>query len=147
VEREAVRRWLEREGRIEALGAFRAAQQRSAEVIALIAATREQLRAIYAAKAPPAEMRQRKVEMFAKLRSTYRELRETGGGSPGFDRIFEQEPNNALLAAFSTYTQLVPAFEKLLAAAGGDLTVFYARAKELADLPPVERARALEARN
>lgn len=41
------------------------------------------------------------------------------------------DPNNALLASFATYTQLVPAFERLLQEEGGDLERFYARVKRL----------------
>jgi predicted aminopeptidase len=54
----------------------------------------------------------------------------------GFEAV---EPNNAVLASFATYTQKVPAFERLLAAEGGDLERFYARVRELAGLPRDER--------
>ena len=49
------------------------------------------------------------------------------------------EANNALLAAYATYTDKVPAFERLLAEAGGDLLRFYARVRELAKLPRAGR--------
>ena len=52
-------------------------------------------------------------------------------------------PSNALLASFATYSALVPAFERLLAERGGDLDLFYARVKELAQLDKAERARRL----
>jgi predicted aminopeptidase len=38
---------------------------------------------------------------------------------------------------------LVPAFERLLAQAGGDLPRFYAEVRRLAALPAAERAEAL----
>ena len=53
------------------------------------------------------------------------------------------EPNNALVAAFVTYSGKAPAFERLLAEAGGDLERFYARVKALARLPRAERDAAL----
>jgi predicted aminopeptidase len=61
---------------------------------------------------------------------------------PGFAG---QAPNNAVLAALATYTDLVPAFERLLAEAGGDLPAFYARAKAIAALEPRERETRLSA--
>jgi predicted aminopeptidase len=55
-------------------------------------------------------------------------------------RGFESaEPNNAFLASFATYTEKVPAFERLLAEAGGDLERFYERVRRLARLPRAER--------
>jgi predicted aminopeptidase len=52
-------------------------------------------------------------------------------GRTGSDPDFS--PNNALLASFATYSELVPAFERLLAAEGGDLERFYARVRTLAE--------------
>jgi predicted aminopeptidase len=66
-------------------------------------------------------MRERKRAEFAEL----------GKVLQAYPRLKEMEPNNALLAAFATYTQMVPAFEKLLAEEGGDLPKFYARVKAL----------------
>jgi predicted aminopeptidase len=54
-------------------------------------------------------------------------------------------PSNALLAAFASYSQLVPAFERTLADANGDLKAFYARVKALSHLDKAERTRVLEA--
>jgi predicted aminopeptidase len=54
----------------------------------------------------------------------------------GFENV---EPSNAVLASFSTYTQKVPVFERLLAEAGGDLPRFYARVLEFARLPRAAR--------
>jgi predicted aminopeptidase len=54
-------------------------------------------------------------------------------------------PSNALLAAFASYSQLVPAFERALAEANGDLNVFYARVRALSKLDKAERMRQLDA--
>ena len=65
---------------------------------------------------------------------------------PGYGRrASSRGPNNALLAAFSSYSQLVPAFERTLSESNGDLDVFYARVKALAKLEKAERTRVLEA--
>ena len=53
-------------------------------------------------------------------------------------------PNNALLAAFASYSQLVPGFERALAESNGDLQIFYARVKALSRLEKAERTRQLE---
>jgi predicted aminopeptidase len=145
VEQEGVRRWLVREGRAGEFDAFLAAQQRKREFIALLEETRERLEAVYRLELPPAELRARKRAEFDALRNRYEALKARWGGFAGFDRIVGREPNNALLVAFSTYTQLVPAFERLLADAGGDLPAFYARVKEIADMPQDERSARLAA--
>jgi predicted aminopeptidase len=146
VEQEGVRRWLVHEGRESELAAFRAAQARKAEFVALVEETRGRLDALYRLRLAPAELRERKRSEFVALRGRYEEARTRWGGYAGFDRFFADEPNNALLAAFSTYTRLVPAFERLLAEAGGDLAGFYARVKEIAALPRDERAARLALR-
>jgi len=145
VEQEGVRRWLMREGRAAEFDAFLAAQQRKGEFIALLEATRGRLEAVYRLELPPAALRAKKRAEFDALRSRYEAAKARWGGYAGFERIFGREPNNALLAAFSTYTQLVPAFERLLSDAGGDLPAFYARVKEIADLPQDERSARLAA--
>ncbi|MEX2240831.1 MAG: aminopeptidase [Burkholderiales bacterium] len=122
VEREGLRRWLRDAGRA-------APDARRREFEQLIAELRAQLQALYAMPLAPAEMRRRKREALEALRPWLARLR-------GFESA---EPSNAVLASFATYTQKVPAFERLLAAAGGDLERFYARVRELARLPRAER--------
>ena len=118
VEEEGVRRWLEAEGRSGELAAFRAQQARKREYAARVAAARERLAALYARNLPPEAMRERKRAEFARLRADF----------PGMPA----EPNNALLASIAVYTELVPAFEQLLAEERGDLEKFYRRVKTLA---------------
>jgi predicted aminopeptidase len=119
VEEEGVRRWLRAEGRPDELAAFRAAQSRKRELAAGVAATRARLSRIYQSDTPEEEKLRQKAEEFARLRAQY-------------GNFIPREPNNAFLVSVAVYTQLVPAFERLLADAGGDLPAFYARVKELA---------------
>ncbi len=119
VEREGLRRWL---------GAA-PADPRRREFEQLTAALRAELGALYALPLEPVEMRRRKRAALEALRPWLARMR-------GFEAA---EPNNAVLAAFGTYTQKIPAFERLLAEAGGDLERFYARVRELARLPRAER--------
>jgi len=119
VEEEGVRRWLRAEGRPDELAAFRAAQSRKRELAAGVAATRARLSRIYQSDTSEDEKLRQKAEEFARLRAQY-------------GNFIPREPNNAFLVSVAVYTQLVPAFERLLADAGGDLPAFYARVKELA---------------
>ncbi len=118
VEREGLRRWQ-----------GTPALESRREFEALTSALRAQLAALYALPLAPQEMRRRKREALAALRPWLARMR-------GFESV---EPSNAVLAAFATYTQKVPAFERLLDEAGGDLERFYARVRALARLPRAER--------
>jgi predicted aminopeptidase len=122
VEREGLRRWLRATGR-EAVPSGRASFD------ALLAETRATLQALYRSRLGTEEMRRRKREALEPLRPWLARMR-------GFESA---EPSNAVLASFATYTEKVPAFERLLAEAGGDLGRFYARVRELARLPRAER--------
>ena len=119
VEEEGVRRWLEAQGRTADLKRFRAAQDRKRAFAAAIKETRERLAAVYASGASADEMRRRKRDEFDRLRAQF----------PG---AVPAQPNNAFLVSIALYTEMVPAFEHLLAASGNDLPRFYARVRELA---------------
>ncbi|HKI63267.1 MAG TPA: aminopeptidase [Burkholderiales bacterium] len=142
VQDEGVRRWLESEGRGTELAAFREAETRKAEFVALIEHTRARLARRYAEPLAPAAMRAAKGAEFARLAERYAGLKARWGGYTGFDRLM-RDPNNALLASISAYARLVPAFRRELAAAHGDLAAFYSRVKALARLPKAERDAAL----
>ena len=128
VEREGLRRWLAQQGRA-------APPARKEEFAALIEETRKQLEALYRTRLAPEAMREKKRAALEALRPWLAVLKGLEG----------QEPNNALLAAYATYADLVPAFDKMLAEAGGDLPAFYARVKALAALEPAQRKTALSA--
>ena len=118
VEEEGVRRWLEAEGRTSALAAFHVAQARKRELAARIKETRERLKAIYAMDLPAEQMLEQKRGELERLRAA-------------FPTVVPAEPNNAFLVSIALYSELVPGFERLLAAAGS-LDAFYERARQLA---------------
>ena len=126
VEEEGVRRWLESQGRGAELADFRAAQARKREFARQVQDTRKRLAAVYASGLPEEAMLGRKREEYAKLRAAY----------PG---IVPEEANNAYLGSIALYTELVPQFEELLAAEGGDLPAFYRRVEKLAASEPSSR--------
>jgi predicted aminopeptidase len=113
VEREGVRRWLAAQGRAAAPVHSPPAQ---------IAEVRARLEALYRTRLAPQAMRERK-------RAELEALRPLMARMPAFEG---QEPNNAFLASYATYTELVPEFERFLSQARGDLPKFYARAKQFA---------------
>jgi predicted aminopeptidase len=117
VEEAGVKRWLEAEGRAGELAAFQASQQRKRELAERVTQVRERLAAIYKMNLPRDAMLEHKRGEWERLRATYPTI--------------PAEPNNAFLASIAVYTELVPAFEQLLAESR-DLEDFYRRVKKLA---------------
>jgi predicted aminopeptidase len=117
VEEEGVRRWLHAEGRTAELVEFRAAQARKRELATRVAQARARLETVYRASLPREAMLEQKRAEWERLRAAF----------PGIPA----EPNNAFLASIAVYTELVPAFERLLAESAG-LEDFYGRVKQLA---------------
>ena len=145
LEEEGVRRWLAATGRGAELAAFRRAQERRGELAELIEEARVRLATLYARPMAPQAMREAKRAEFERLNERYAALRTAWGGFAGYDRLFAEPPNNALLVSISTYTQLVPSFRRLLEQAKGELPEFYARVRSLAGEPREQRRAALEA--
>ncbi|HEX2649170.1 MAG TPA: aminopeptidase [Burkholderiales bacterium] len=122
VEREGVKRWLEQSGRSGQLAAFLDVQRRNEALMATLDESRRRLRALYTAPLAPEVARERKRKEMQALTERLK----------AYPRFAEFPANNALLASFATYTQLVPAFQKLLAEEDGNLPRFYERVKQLA---------------
>jgi predicted aminopeptidase len=139
VEQEGVRRWLARGGDTKQREQFERGRRARAEFASLVLKHRERLDALYRARLAPDAMRVRKREILAELEAEYGSLKSQWGEYSGHDRWFASKPNNAQLASVVAYSQLVPAFEALLAREGGNLSGFYAAVKSLAALPKDER--------
>jgi predicted aminopeptidase len=129
VERVGVQRWLAATGRGALLQRFLDGQKVSAGFLANLAQTRARLDALYREKLAPEAMRERKRAEYAALKKAM----ET------YPRFKEMEANNALLASFTTYTQLVPEFESLLKENNGNLEAFYAQVERYAANAPSNR--------
>lgn len=145
VELEGVRRWLEANGSRDKLAAYEQTRTRRADFAALLLRYRERLAALYAADPPGADKRAAKAATFDELRREYAALKARWGDHPGYDRFFAHDLNNASLASIAAYTQLVPAFQRLLAEHNGNLKAFYRAAKGLSRLPKAERLARLQA--
>jgi predicted aminopeptidase len=146
VEQEGVRRWLGGHGDDAQHTAFERTQRIRAGFVQLVRKYRGQLDALYKTNLAPEAMRARKAEIFKALEHEYESVKKQDwGGFAGYDAWFGRKPNNAQLASVAIYTQMVPAFQALLAREGGDLARFYAAVKELALLPKEERNARLAA--
>ncbi len=145
VEREGVRRWMAKHGSDAERAAFEQAQRRRAAFQAIAGKYRARLEELYASDLPAKEIFLRKRAVFTELAQEYEELKASWGGFKGYDPWLGANANNASLASVGVYTQLVPAFEALLQAAGNDLPRFYAEVKRLGELPQAEREARLDA--
>ncbi|MDQ2696424.1 MAG: aminopeptidase [Pseudomonadota bacterium] len=137
-------RWLERHAGPDEQEAYREEARRQASVLNLIGQAREALQQLYDSRQPVAVKREAKSQILADLQARYGALREEWGGDSRFDAWFGQTLNNAQLAALTTYTHLVPAFEALFREVGEDFAAFYRAAEAIGRLPQERRAARLE---
>ncbi len=121
------------------------AVQRSDAFTQLVLEARERLEKVYASGLPPEQMRAAKQAEIERLRTDYRNLRDTQWqGYTGYDAWMDAPINNARLLPFGLYHKWVPAFAALYAQQGGDWVKFYAAAKNLARLKTEARTAELE---
>jgi len=131
VEQEGARRWLARRGTPQEAAAYASLQSRRREFVALVLGYRERLATFYRQPVSAEQKRRGKADLFAEMLRDYARLKAEWGGFSGYDRVFANGANNALLASIAAYTEWVPAFSALLARQDGDLPAFYAQVKEL----------------
>ncbi len=139
VEQEGLARWLKFRGHEADLAQYHKRRARQGEGVTLVARFRRELTMLYAMDISADVMRARKAEVFARLVKELRVLDARYGTESGLAAALDGKPNNARLASLATYYECVPGFERLLAEAHYDLTVFYAAAREVAKLPRDER--------
>lgn len=110
----------------------------------LVLDARERLKALYAQPLPAAEMRARKVAEFERLRSDYRQMRDSQwAGDARYDPWINAPMNNAKLLPFGLYDQFVPAFAALYKEVNGDWPAFFNAVEKLGGLPEEQRKAAL----
>jgi predicted aminopeptidase len=145
VEREGVRRWLAAHGDERQRAAYADHAQRREDFLGLLLSSRRRLAEVFASGASVQDKRTAKAAVLGELQEDYRRMRdERWGGFAGYDRFFAQPLTTAHLAAVGAYNDWVPAFEALLADAGGDLPQFYARVRELGALDKLARSDRLQ---
>jgi predicted aminopeptidase len=159
VAEEGLQRWLRTRDDPKPFEQYRVRNLRKKQFVDLVSGARASLREVYGgfdkrAKTPagpryrgglstPSEQRAAKGRILAALRQDYQGLKAEWGGGGGYDAWFEKSLNNAKLNTVETYYKLVPAFQELLRAQGGDLRKLYHEAKVLAELPKIARHNAL----
>jgi predicted aminopeptidase len=146
VGQEGARRWLRSRCLTNAMEQYALLLRREDDFVHLIQATREKLKAIYQSAQADEAKRSAKAETIEALRRDYQALKAEWGGYSGYDRWFSRPLNNAQLNTVATYHDLVPAFEQLLAAHGGDLVSFYREVERLKKLSKEERLQRLGVR-
>lgn len=144
VEKEGVGRWLDSTGAASQRVVFDARQEREAVFTELVLNHRKRLQELFASDLGDTEKRAAKARIFDELREEFAQIKINRADFGSYDRWFAQQLNNALLATISTYTQLVPAFQALLAQQNGDMGRFFTVIKEISKLPEDERAIVLQ---
>ena len=143
VENEGMRRWLASHGDAGQRAAFEAQRQRKAAFAGLMRDFRKKFHALYETDRSAADQRQAKADLFEALRQDYAGLKAGWGGYAGYDRFVAEDLNNAKLASLALYSELVPAFERLLEIEDRDLPRFYQRVVALSALGKEARCAAL----
>ncbi len=148
VEEAGVEKWLRQRGETAALRRYHAGQKIDAEFVALVTSAREKLHAVYTSNASDEEKRAEKAAVITDLRARYRRLRDgKWKGFNGYDRWFDAPINNAKLAPIAVYSDLVPAFRRLLQLCRGDYARFYRAVERIGTLDPEARRQALISAN
>lgn len=141
---EGLRRWFLAAAIPIAYEHYRASLEKNRQFVDLIMAARGQLQALYDnPNLSDTAKLSRKQDIIAQLRARHAELKASWGGQSPFDGWFAEPINNAKLNTVSAYYDLVPAFDALLRANGGDLEKFYQAVARLGKLPVPERHRQL----
>jgi predicted aminopeptidase len=144
VENEGLRRWLARHATPEQRAAFAVQLARRAAFMALLRDYGKRFEALYESPRSISELRVAKAGLLATLRRDYAGLKVAWGGYAGYDALFGDGLNNATFASLSLYSELVPAFEVLLARQNHDLPQFYRQVASLAALGDEARQDRLD---
>lgn len=130
VAEEGMRRYLRSKGRSADLADYEERLVRRREFYDEIDLTRRQLTALYASATPENEMRARKAELLANLKTRARALQKRWGGK-ALEEWLSMELTNAHLLALITYHHGMPRFRKLLEESGGDFETFFRKVEKL----------------
>ena len=143
VEQEGTRRWLASNSTLEQQDKFDAGQRRELIFTKLVLKYRERLKRLFSSNTNDSEKRNSKLNIFSDLQEEFSQLKATDKELSKYDKWFELQMNNALLATVSTYTKLVPEFRSLLIRQGGDMELFYSAVQDISKLTKNDRLTAL----
>jgi predicted aminopeptidase len=147
VAQEGVRRWFQASPNAREYDLYEEGVRHDNDFVKLVMATRDELEKVYDdTQLPDTAKLQRKAETITRMRFNYSNLKKSWGLSKsGYDYWFEEPINNAQLNTVAAYYDLVPAFQAVLQAQGGDLEKFYHAVENLAKEPLPKRHEALRA--
>jgi predicted aminopeptidase len=134
VERIGLLQWARAQKSSSKLEPYFEAKRKRESVVKLVLEAREKLDRAYQGNANQGAGRQAKAKQFqfAALQQRYVELKDRGGGTPGFDQFFASDINNASLALFGDYHARVDEFTALFEGSDKDWPKFYAAVRALA---------------
>ncbi|MEE4378913.1 MAG: aminopeptidase [Candidatus Competibacteraceae bacterium] len=138
--------WLVRHGTQADRENYELQQHRRETFLKLVLSTRDVLAELYNSSASNADKQAGKYRELRQLKARYQALKQTvWNGYAGYDAWFNEDLNNAKLAALGAYTDYEPAFRKLFEQSRGDFSTFYRAAEALGGLPPEVREQRLQA--
>ncbi len=143
VEQEGVKRWYARNGSVFEQASFNSKQEMKIVFTKLVLNHRKRLHALYTSNKSVTEKRAAKARIFDDLREEYSQIKAVRAEFSNYDQWFALELNNARLATVSIYTQLLPAFQTLLAQQNGDMERFFHVVKKISKLPRNEQVAVL----
>jgi len=115
------------------------------EVIALVAATRIELSAIYQSGKSVAQKRELKRKAFLRMRRKHEDIARQHHIEDGFRNWFSQGLNNAKIGSLGAYTSLLPAFVHMLRANDNHFDHFFGYVGKIAEMDKVPRDACLSA--
>jgi predicted aminopeptidase len=145
VAEEGVRRWYLAAHKPKDYEDYLADRGHESDFVKLVLSTRDQLQSVYSdARLPDAEKLRRKADVIREMRDNYAILKARWGvAKSGYDNWFSEPINNAKLNTIAVYNDLVPGFQAVLRAQGGDIEKFYQAVGALAKMPVDKRRQAL----
>lgn len=139
VERAGLSRWLASVEHMDLLTLAETDRKRQQQFVELIARYREKLEALYQEELSADSKRQRKSRVQDELRAEYENVKQQWDGYGGYDNWFSGSLNNAQISTVSSYNDLVPFFDHVLASVDGNMQPFYAEVKRIAQMDAEER--------
>jgi predicted aminopeptidase len=139
VEQVGLERWLRSRGHVAELASHMHRKQQQQEYVDLFKQYRDQLAVVYASGLPRGIMRTRKAEILGNLAREMQRLQVRQKTGSGYASWLAEGLNNAQLASVATYYDCVPAFERMLDEADGNLPAFFSAVRRAAGRPRAER--------
>lgn len=142
VGQEGARRWLRARGRLKEWAQYEQDLRAKRAFVALALAAREDLRKAYAIPDLSREERlHQKNALVRRFKIRAIALDQRYHGSLKIERWFQKPVNNARLATFATYYEMLPGFEAMLSLASGHLDSFFVEVESMRKLTREEREK------